>query len=404
MKRWIFLDPLNPQEAAYRAEMLRRINAWWSEFSGKTDEIDNLFHGQADWDLAEWMQQHLQAIDESLMWEFGPAVRGEGHRLVITPEAQRYLRPLTGAVLSKAPHIDGWEFYGYRLPESEEMALQSVEGRTGGDIAGAMVQAEIGESGRVDLLFCLPHCTDPDNEEQLSHAFIGAESLLGEQVLDQWIGVIEIEPLSKGGLLSKLRRKRQKADPAKLVALGQLRSRVESLVSQLVEQLPAAPCHAFVQDAAWTGYELQSVEADDYPRREDLLVAITARPDVFEASGGGAAFFSACYSRCDEKFCYVKLDRSDADDGEKYLDRAPLEDAINERLASAKLGCVIGGGTGVRYSYSDLALTDLQRGVAAVRETLRERNVPLRTWIRFFDDELAAEWVGIHGDAPPPPE
>jgi hypothetical protein len=97
----------------------------------------------------------------------------------------------------------------------------------------------------------------------------------------------------------------------------------------------------------------------------------------------------------------VKIDRPEDAEPLKY--REPLENAVNARLAAAKLGCVMGGGTGLRYSYVDLALTDLQRGVAAVRDALREQNAPLRTWIQFFDDELSSEWVGIHSDAPPPP-
>ena len=400
--RWIFLDPLNPQEAAHRAEMLRRINAWWTAFASQADEIGKLFRQEADWDLPGWMAEHLGAIDEGLMWEFGPAVKGEGDRLVITPEANHHLRPLTAAVLSRAPQLPGWEFYGHRLPESVEMAEQTVESRTGGEIAGAKAQAEFGDSSRINLLFCLPHCTDPDDQEQLSHAFVAAETLLGEEILDRWIGAIEVEPLAKGGLLGKLRRPKGKADPNRLVRLDQLRPQVEALIGERLNELPAAPRFEY-EEAEWTGYELHPAEADDYPRRDDLLVAITARSDVFEASAGGGLFHSSRFSRCGETFCYVKLDRGTADDAEKYLDRSPLEDALNARLAPAKLGCVIGGGTGARYSYTDLALADLQRGVAAVRETLRERNVPLRTWIQFFDDELSAEWVGIHSDAPPPP-
>jgi hypothetical protein len=67
------------------------------------------------------------------------------------------------------------------------------------------------------------------------------------------------------------------------------------------------------------------------------------------------------------------------------------------------LGVVIGGGTGIRHSYVDLALTDVERGVAATRAALRKGGLPKRSWILFFDDALAAEWIGIHDDTPPPP-
>jgi hypothetical protein len=403
--RWIFLDPLHPQEAAYRAEKHRQINAWWSAFAAKTNDLDRYFGGKAEWDLPAWMQEHLSPIDEGLMWEFGPAVRGEGHRLVITPEAKHHLRPLVQTLLSRAPSLPGWEFYPGRLPDAVEMVQQTVQARTGGEIAGARVQAEPGHGGRVDLLFCLPQCTEPDEQEQMYVALVAAESLLGEETLDRWIGGISVEPLPKSGLLGMFRKSKRRADPARLVSLEQLRGVVESLIEHQRQQLPSNPCWRWIEQAKWSICELRPEQAEDYARRDDLLLAVAAQPDVLEASGSGGVFDSARFSRCGEKFCYVKLDRlSDPDgDPEKYLDREPLDNAVNAKLVPAQLGCVIGGGTGLRYSYIDLALTDLQRGVAAVREALRDQNVPLRTWIQFFDDELAAEWVGVSSEAPPPP-
>ena len=68
-----------------------------------------------------------------------------------------------------------------------------------------------------------------------------------------------------------------------------------------------------------------------------------------------------------------------------------------------KLGCHVGGGTGRCYSYIDLALTDVRRGTEVVRQVLRDGNIPRRTWIQFFDDVWAHEWIGIYEDSPPPP-
>ena len=93
-----------------------RIDAWWAAFQAKAADLDALFSRQAEWDLPGWMQENLQPIHPHLMWEFGPAVEGPGHRLVITPESRRHLRPLVAEMLRRAPPLDGWEFYAYRLP------------------------------------------------------------------------------------------------------------------------------------------------------------------------------------------------------------------------------------------------------------------------------------------------
>ena len=47
------------------------------------------------------MEDTLQAIHPSLMWEYGNAVRGPGHRLVITPESRRFLRPMVRTIFER---------------------------------------------------------------------------------------------------------------------------------------------------------------------------------------------------------------------------------------------------------------------------------------------------------------
>jgi hypothetical protein len=76
---------------------------------------------------------------------------------------------------------------------------------------------------------------------------------------------------------------------------------------------------------------------------------------------------------------------------------------LDEVLKPAKLGCQIGGATGLKYSNIELALSNLKRGIRAVRKRLQKGRVPKRSWILFHDADLAAEWVGIYDDSPPPP-
>jgi hypothetical protein len=64
---------------------------------------------------------------------------------------------------------------------------------------------------------------------------------------------------------------------------------------------------------------------------------------------------------------------------------------------------VIGGGSGLRYAYIDLALLDVKRAVPVIRQVLSDCRAPLRSWLLFHDDDLAAEWIGIYRQTPPPP-
>lgn len=73
------------------------------------------------------------------------------------------------------------------------------------------------------------------------------------------------------------------------------------------------------------------------------------------------------------------------------------------RLIEAGLGCTVGMGTGVRYSYLDFAIRELQKAVPLIRDTALTFGVPERTWLLFCDSAWEGEWVGIQQGTPPPP-
>jgi hypothetical protein len=400
--RWLYIDPTNRREAAYRAEKLAAMDAWWRAFRLKAGQIREHFSGKSDWDLAGWMGETLGAVDERLMWEFGPAVAGQGHRLVITPEAEHWLRPLVDTLLETAPPIPEWEFYAYRLPDPPETVVDNVRARTGGDVSQATVAAQLQGSGRIDLTFTLPNCRDSLDVDARTAAFVAAEELLGEELVDLWIGEIQVSPPKRRGLLSTLRRGGADGNSKSNLPLAELPLAVGRLVASLRSSLPARPCFEFIHDTPWSSFTFQPQERDDYDGRDDLLVAISGRSDVLQAAHSASLFHSRCFSRHGETFCYLKIDGVEGLEHSRFADRAEIEDALNEVLIPARAGCAIGGGTGLRYSYIDLALTSVSQARPLLREVLLSGGIPRRTWLLFFDATLAREWTGIHDDAPPP--
>lgn len=390
--RWIFCNSRNPDESERRTSLLNAIDAWWEAFQRKADELNSLFSRKTEWDLPGWMEQTLQRIDPRLCWEYGPAIHGNGHRLVITPEADRELRPLVNTLLDRAPQLAGWEFYPYRLPEDVEIVRMTVEARTGGDISDVVVEASIGKHHRVDLLFRSPQTFSDEDRQASDDAFVAAETLLGEEVLDKWIGPIEVGPLSGG----------ERGAQGRAMPLERLNPMVGALIDSLRDQLPSQPFYRWAETTQWTLYKLEPQQADDYPEQRDLFVAKSCQHDLWVAAHADPLFFSERFSRCGETFCYVKLDGAQGLVEERFADKSEIEDAIDDVLKLHGLGCHIGGGTGLRYSYIDLALTDLRKGVEAVRRRLQEGRVPQRSWILFFDADLAAEWVGVYDETPPP--
>lgn len=406
--RWRFIDPNNMLEAAERSAVVAKIDQWWKEFESKTSEITALFSRKAEWDLPEWMEQHLQSIHPSIMWEYGPAVCGEGTRLVITPESRRDLRPLVRAILRQAPKIDGWEFYEYRLPEEMKMVGTTVEARAGVNISDYQFRASRGPKHLIDLAFSSPQISQTGDREASNAAFVALESLLGEQCLDNWIGAIEVSPLPRAkGIMGLFGRK--SGELPGYYPLDRLKDTVEALIGSIKEQVPARPHYQWVSDdetineAEWTLWELKPDEAEDYPEQQDIFVGRSVNAELWTTAHSGSIFCSERFSRCGETFVYVKLDGSQGLDPEGFADKSEIEDALDAVLKPVELGCCMGGGTGRRYSYIDMALTDVDKAIPLIRKRLQEGKAPLRSWIQFFDSDLSAEWVGIYDETPPPP-
>jgi hypothetical protein len=392
--RWRFSDPNNRPESAERATVTARIDSWWREFQGKTGDLAALFSQKAKWDMPEWMARHLGAVHPNLMWEFAPAVRGDGHRLVITPEAAHQLRPLVRAILARAPVIAGWEFYEYRLAEDLESAQLTVEARTGVDLGEFKARVSRGDLQRIDLVYTSPGVADAQDSPANNAAFVATETLLGEQCLNNWVGAIEVAPppRAKGSNGSN-----------GFHDLAGLKETVGAVIDSIREQLPPRPHYDWVEGAEWTMWQLQPEQADDYLEQQDLFVGKSVNQEQWTAAHSGGVFSSERFSRCGETFCYVKFDGAEVLPEGGFADKAEIEEALDAALKPDKLGCHIGGGTGLRYSYVDLALTDVDRGIQAARKRLQAGKAPKRSWIQFFDSDLAAEWVGVYDDTPPPP-
>jgi len=384
--RWKTFDPAHREEAQERAQLLQRIDAWWEAFQQRSADLDALFGNRHRWDLVGWMSDTLQAIDDRLMWEYGPGLHS-GHRLVITPENRLFLRPLVDEILSRAPQLPGWSFFGHRLVEDMEQTKLTIQGRTGTALAAQRVRVSRGECNRIDVSMEFPDTFLSNNRDlAFEQAFIACESLLGEDMLNRRLGLLETTPLSSNSSPFEW-FPRVFRDQVRLINEG----------------IQDKPLHVAIDELAWSLWKLESKEADDYPEQYDLIVGRSAVPEMWNNAHSGTSFYSERFSRCGEIFCYVKIDGADGLDEERFEDKAEIEDALDAALRPLGVGCVVGGGTGMRYSYVDLAVTDVERATELIRRVLREGNIPQRSWILFFDSEWRDEWIGIWETTPAPP-
>ena len=387
--RWRFP---HPSETSEREDALQRIDAWWRTFAAAAPQLDDFFRRPEDaaQDLAGWMREHLGGIDERIMWEFGPGARGgDSHRLVLTPEGKHRLRPLVEAVLARAPGLEGWEFHAHRFAEVLPTALQTVVERTSVDLTGWRAHAEMSGDGLVDVTLAPPSRTSPSAESRKA-ALLLVEVLVGEDLMDVWIGEVDVDV---------------REGTNALMPLGELAACVRALVETWRAQIPPLPYFKRSSDASWMLLRLapKTNAGPDYPGQQDMLVAKTLDFAMWRSQHGRRPFHSRRFSRSGETMCTLKMDGADGQSHSGLTDKAAIEDAITSTLTPRGLGGQIGGGTGLRYSYVDLALTDVGAAMETLRPVLRAGNLPKRTWLQFFDADLADEWIPLWDDAPPPP-
>lgn len=385
--RWKFFTPEeNPEEDRARAAMIARIEAWWEAFRAKTRDLERFFSNEAQWDLAGWMQQHLQRIDPRLMWEYGPGAN-HGHRLIITAEGEHHLRPLVDEIIARAPALPDWLFFNHRTSEPVGQMARNVRSRTGLEPAFTAVALAAGELNRIDLTFQFP-AGFLEYQQPIAHtqAVVAAESLLGEDLLRDWMGKLDA--------VSRV------ANP---VAPAALLRAFAALVGTQRAKLPAEPFLDRVDGMPSTTIELNSKQAADYAHRFDLRWAHTRAPDLWRNAHSDQIFWPGRFSRCAETFCYLKIDRGGIDPGSRLDHHARFETPLDRALRARRYGCVIGGGTGLRYTYVDLALLDIEGSVRRLRKLLQHAGISRRSWLQFFDTSLGAEWIGMWPDSPPPP-
>lgn len=396
--RWHFYDPDDEAEAADHARKVQAIERWWQAFADNAENIHAVMTGLGGFDLADFMHSHLRPIHPQLMWEFGPAVKGKGVRLIITPETERWLCPLAKAVVKMAPQLEGWEFYPHRLPESIEVAAMFVSDRFQIDLQQFTFAAKIGSRGKIDLILTSSEFGAGDSAHEFNAALVGVEALIGEEALDRWVGVVD---LLSPGERSSLPPDEQ---PHRLLGIDRLRPTVEALIGSLEEQRPEHACHQWPEnEPTYTGFEMQPDPHGAETLRCDIFVGVTWRPDVFQASCRPDHFDSVRYSRHGEIFAYVAIDGTDGLEASAFADRSEIEDALHETLVAENLGAVLGGCTGLTFSYVELALAQPCKAVKRIGEILSAGNLPLRSWIAFHDSSLAQEWVGVYPHSPPPP-
>jgi len=384
LTRWKFTQNLTDTEKNIFNKKCQAITHFWKEFEANHTNIVNAGERKSDFDIAKFMNTNLQPIDKKLLWEFGPAVSIEGHRLVFHKNGDLSAQPLIEEILKNAPNLEHWEFYNYLLPIEGEVDF-AVKAKTGGTIKDFEVDLGIDDINNVINLEFNKKSEEQDND--LEVIYTALDYILGEEIFSKWVGSIDIkeEPLTNNA-----------------IPFSELHKNFHQKIKDIKEQLPQKPMSQL--EDSWSIMKSEPSPQADYAAQDDIYVLQTKSPKISQAQQSQFSFVSERFSNFGEIFCYLKLENiTESKSNQELLeDRNSIEDALEKALTKENLGCCIGGGTGYRYFYINLIITDLEKGTKLIKKLLQEEKISKHAWILFHDKVLRSEWIGVWDNSPKP--
>lgn len=376
------------RERAEREAFFARADSVIAEMRAACAGGDSSAGGRAVAELAASLHPDLHAVTLT--------DRPQGPLLVMTPRGERGLRPLAAAVVARANEGEGIRFASHRPAESFGQ-MREVVRRHGYELDNAQARAGFSRGHLLEVVVYGAGFGGTKDDAASFAAERALELLLGERVLDDWIGRVDVEPLPRGGLLKVLQR-----DGGPSFSLAELPLAVAAAVEGLSGELPDLTKLCASRDG-WVLFEAEPEAAADYRAQDDIALAGSALPEMARCFLEGAPFSSLRFVRGGLSIAYLKIDTHGTPFEQRVNERVRLEDELAQQLSTQKLGAVVGNGLGLRYVYIDLALAPGTPALHAVCDVAQRAGVSRRSWIEFCDSDLSNEWLGVWPDSPPPP-
>jgi hypothetical protein len=385
----------NGEEALAWDRTRAKIDQFWAQV--RADAALAIERGQPLQSLEGRVDRAVRRVDAELAAEIDETPAGP--RLVVLSGENPSLDPLLAEMLARAPVGLPFHAARHREPVSVADAAADVRRRVGVDVSTARVRIGFSRSHLLDAVVFSPNTASATDERALDAANLLLRRLFGDEAFDTWIGAVDVAPMPRPSLLRVVVE--PASSPATL-SIDDAEPALRAAIRGAHGSLPDDPWCARPPTDEWTVLEGEPILAEDYARQDDLVVSSTQVPEAMKCFLEGGRFSSLRFSKCGERFAYVKIDAQRKTPEERQSLRLDLEQRIDAALRNAKAGAIVGGGLGARYVYVHLAFAVIDEGIAVTREVLRGSSVDPRAWILFCDSEWAGEWVGIWGDAPPP--
>ncbi len=201
--RWLYIPDENDPDYIAKRETIARIEKWWQDFQsvglGLLDLcIDESRDDTEDktLEMAEWVAENIHKIHSEIMWEIQPAEEG-GHLFVVTSETNFELTSLVETIVEKAPKLSNWYFSCHRHPIPLEDLEEYLIAKSGVELpCDLRASWEKNRNNKIELKFYSKNFGKNIEEEMADCLHIG-NAILGEELMNCWIDVIEpVKPTS----------------------------------------------------------------------------------------------------------------------------------------------------------------------------------------------------------------
>lgn len=172
----------------------RKIRKFWKWFHKHAFEIGNLLDAGKSDALAEAFRPRIDRLHPELDWEVGPG-KSKTYMLTISSKSNRKLRQETERIVANAPQDLDWEFYASIQPRAPHRGVivrhqgRNLEVETE---SWGFLSEEDPERGKIHIVIVDEDLPLLPREAALHAVFIMLDALLGEDIVEQWIGTIEI--------------------------------------------------------------------------------------------------------------------------------------------------------------------------------------------------------------------
>ncbi len=362
------------------------IDDFWQRFVELAPRVERFFKGLLpNMNVDQEIRAALGPLRHGVVADFEVGTEGE-LILVVTPELFHSRRPLTRAIVSRAPEIKGWAMRDVRWPVARvPEAVRAILDRSRAD--AIEIDDLVARRGAHRLVDLVAH-GEGDREFISDQAGVIFSVLLGERADQDWLGTCNGR-LRESRSFTQTIALRPRARPKPDLWLESFRASALSIIEGFEAERPEAPfAESPMRVEDCVTFRLRPIGGERV-RRRDAMTYQSRYPALTAARLAGVRITGLRFSRFGEAFCGLKIERTGAHRFAEVAEIATFGTRLEDKLMAAGVGGVIGRASGIDHVYVDLALLDIDRAIAVMRRTLSDEGITGPAWLLF--DEAGLE-------------